>query len=84
MIYSGQETCLDRKLKFYIRDTIDWDTCELTPFYRDLIKLKKGNRVLWNGDSGGSMDKIKTNLTKKNVSFKPDLKELEREMYYVF
>jgi len=101
LIYSGQETCLDKKLKFFVRDTIDWEACDLTTFYADLIKLKKENKALWNGNSGGPMNKIKTscknkvfafyrekdenrvvvflNLTKKSVSFKPVLKDLEGE-----
>jgi glycosidase len=101
LIYSGQETCLDKKLKFFVRDTIDWDTCDLTLFYSDLIKLKKENKALWNGNSGGPMNNIKTNrknkvfafyreknenrvvvflnLTKRSVSFKPTLKDIEGE-----
>lgn len=99
LIYSGQEDCLNKKLKFFVRDPIKWDSCELTGFYTDLIRLKKENKALWNGDFGGPMVKIKTNrdnkvfayyrekegnrvvvflnLTKKNVSFKPDLKGLD-------
>lgn len=60
LIYSGQETCLDRKLKFFVRDTIDWDSCELTPFYSDLVRLKKENMALWNGTYGGDMTLLKT------------------------
>jgi glycosidase len=98
LLYNGQEVCLDRKLKFFVKDSITWDSCYLTGFYADLIKLKKKNKALWNGDFGGKMITIKTNrnnrifafyrekdenrvvvflnLTKKNVSFKPDLKNL--------
>jgi glycosidase len=101
LIYSGQETCLDKKLRFFVRDTIKWVTCDLTGFYASLIRLKKGNEAIWNGDFGGPMVKIKTNkdkrifafyrekggnrvvvflnLTKKNVTFKPVLKDLEGE-----
>jgi glycosidase len=101
LIYSGQEACLDKKLKFFVRDTIEWDTCNMTGFYANLIKLKKENAALWNGDFGGPMIKIKTNkenkifafyrekennrviiflnLTKKSVSFKPALKNLDGE-----
>jgi len=32
LIYSGQEACLNKKLKFFVRDTIKWDTCNLTGF----------------------------------------------------
>lgn len=101
LLYSGQEACLNKKLKFFVRDPIKWDTCELTGFYASLIKLKKSNEALWNGDFGGKMMKIRTNkdrkifafyrekddnrvvvflnLTKKNVSFRPVLNNLEGE-----
>jgi glycosidase len=69
LIYSGQEMCLDKKLKFFVRDTIEWDSCSLTGFYRDLIKLKKGNSALWNGEFGGPMIKIKTNKDNKVFAF---------------
>jgi glycosidase len=101
LIYSGQEACLDKKLKFFVRDAIEWDTCNLAGFYSNLIKLKKNNPALWNGDFGGKMIRIKTNkdkkifafyrekdenrvvvllnLSKKPVSFKPVLKDIEGE-----
>ncbi|MGA1977094.1 MAG: alpha-amylase family glycosyl hydrolase [Bacteroidales bacterium] len=101
LIYSGQEDCLNRKLKFFVRDPIKWDSCSLTGFYTGLIRLKKDNRALWNGDFGGPMVKIPTNrdnkifayyrekegnrvvvflnLTKKDVTFKPELKGLDGE-----
>jgi len=69
LIYSGQEVCLDKKLKFFVRDTIKWDSCSLTGFYRDLISLKKQNRALWNGDFGGPMVKIMTNKDNKIFAF---------------
>jgi glycosidase len=69
LIYSGQETCLDKKLKFFVRDTIEWDACDLTPFYNSLIKLKKNNKALWNGESGGQMVTIKTNNKNKIFAF---------------
>ena len=69
LIYNGQEACLDKKLKFFVRDPIKWDTCELTKFYTDLIKLKKENKALWNGDFGGKMIKIKTSRDKQIFAF---------------
>ena len=69
LIYSGQEVCLNKKLKFFVRDTIKWDTCSLTEFYRTLISLKHNNKALWNGDSGGPMVKIKTNNDNKIFAF---------------
>ena len=103
LIYSGQEVCLNRKLKFFVKDSIKWDSCYLTGFYRNLVSLKHRNQALWNGDSGGKMETIKTNqdrkvfaycrekegnwvlvflnLTKKPVSFKPDLRTPEAGEY---
>jgi glycosidase len=69
LIYSGQEACLDKKLKFFVRDTIEWDTCDQTAFYSELIKLKKNNAALWNGDFGGKMIRIETSKDKKIFAF---------------
>lgn len=69
LIYSGQEACLDKKLKFFERDPIIWKECELTEYYKDLIKLKKENKALWNGDNGGPMVTIKTCRDKKVLGF---------------
>ena len=41
----------------------------MTDFYSDLIKLKKENPALWNGDFGGKMINIKTNKDKKIFAF---------------
>lgn len=101
LLYNGQEACLAKSLKFFVRDTIKWDTCRLTGFYKNLISLKKTNQALMNGDAGGSMTLIKTNkdnkifayyrekdanrivvflnLSKKVVTFKPDLTNIEGE-----
>ncbi len=69
LIYSGQEVCLDKKLKFFVRDTIKWDSCCLTGFYRNLVSLKKHNKALGNGEFGGRMIKIKTGKDNKVFAF---------------
>jgi glycosidase len=69
LLYSGQEACLDKKLKFFVRDPIEWDTCDLTGFYASLINMKKENEALWNGEFGGPMVKIKTSRDKKVFAF---------------
>jgi len=69
LIYSGQEACLNKKLKFFVRDPIRWDTCSLTGFYKNLISLKKQYKAIWNGDSGGPMVKIRTNNDNKIFAF---------------
>lgn len=69
LIYSGQEVCLGKKLKFFVRDTIKWDSCSLTGYYKSLISLKKQNKALWNGDFGAPMVKINTNKDNKIFAF---------------
>lgn len=61
LLYNGQEVCLNKSLKFFVKDTIKWDTCRMTGFYKELIRMKKENKALWNGEFGGLMDSIKTN-----------------------
>jgi glycosidase len=99
LLYNGQEACLAKSLRFFERDTIKWDTCRMSAFYKNLISLKKSNIALANGEAGGLMTLIKTNrdnkifayyrekdanrivvflnLSKKDVTFKPDLNNLE-------
>lgn len=55
LIYSGQEVALNRRLKFFDKDTINWvDDKNYTAFYTTLIKMKKDNPALWNGNYGGN------------------------------
>jgi 1,4-alpha-glucan branching enzyme len=69
LLYNGQEDCLNRRLKFFEKDSITWERCDLTGFYENLIKLKKENKALWNGNFGGPMLLIRTNRNRKVFSF---------------
>lgn len=60
LIYNGQESAFKRRLKFFEKDSIDWDNYSLTAFYKKLISLKKTNHALWNGVSGDGLNKIST------------------------
>jgi len=53
LIYSGQEAGLDKRLRFFEKDTIDWSNLDKASFYTKLIDLKHANRALWNGVEGG-------------------------------
>jgi glycosidase len=81
LLYNGQEACLSKSLKFFVKDTIKWDTCRMTGFYTNLIKLKKENKALWNGDNGGTMDSIKTNKECKVFAY---YREKEENRIVVF
>jgi alpha-amylase len=60
LIYSGQEAGLDKRLKFFEKDFIEWGEIPLAPFYATLLDLKHRNRALWNGAYGGQVRKIQT------------------------
>ena len=61
LIYSGQESGLDKRLRFFEKDTIQWDEdSEYYLFYQTLLSLKKRNKALWNGDFGGEMKILQT------------------------
>lgn len=55
LIYSGQEAGLDKRLRFFEKDTIDWRNIKKEAFYTTLNHLKKNNNALWNGKEGGEI-----------------------------
>jgi glycosidase len=52
LIYNGQESGFNRRLKFFEKDSISWGKYELKDFYKTLINLKKENKAIWNGNGG--------------------------------
>lgn len=58
LIYSGQETGLDKRLAFFEKDTIQWTDSEWRTLYTQLNSLKKNNKALWNGINGGKLIRI--------------------------
>ena len=56
LIYGGQEAGLSKKLEFFEKDPIQWKTYEYSNFYAGLLRLKKLNPALWNGQYGGGVD----------------------------
>ena len=47
LIYSGQEMPNKKRLKFFVKDTIQWNgKYEMAPFYKTLLTLRKTNAAL--------------------------------------
>ena len=61
LIYTGQESAMDKRLEFFERDPVQWNDYSMTDFYKQLIDLKKSNPALFNGSYGGSWERLKTN-----------------------
>jgi hypothetical protein len=58
LVYSGKEAGLDKRLKFFDKDTIDWKENRYKDIFAKLARLKKENEALWNGSMGGEMKMI--------------------------
>ncbi len=58
LVYSGQEAGLDKRLLFFEKDPIEWTQSEMRELYTRLFALKKNNKALWNGSSGGMFSRI--------------------------
>lgn len=69
LIYSGQEAALNKRLRFFDKDTINWDNYKLEKFYSVLTDLKKNNKALWSGDIGGKLIKVHTAIDKEVYAF---------------
>jgi len=51
LVYSGQEAASTKKLRFFDKDTIQWDGYSRQAFYTTLLQLKKSSPALRNGDA---------------------------------
>ena len=63
--WSGQEAGLNKRLRFFEKDTIDFSNLPLEDFYTKLMHLNKDNQALWNGEFGGDLQFI-TPITDTN------------------
>ena len=55
LIYSGQESAISYRLKFFDKDSIAWGDYKAEKFYKTLVALKTENPELWNGADGGEL-----------------------------
>lgn len=60
LIYTGQESAMNKRLRFFDKDTIPWGNYPLEGFYTTLCNLKKNNKALLSGKEGGALVRLKT------------------------
>ena len=58
LIYTGQESILDKQLEFFEKDEVEWKDYAYQGFYTMLLTLKEENEALWNGEFGGDFTRI--------------------------
>ncbi|GAA4321871.1 alpha-amylase family glycosyl hydrolase [Flaviaesturariibacter amylovorans] len=72
LLYSGQEAGLDRSLRFFDKDTIQWKEHPVGDLYRTLFQLKHAHPSLWNGQWGGPMERIRHDRMQQVIAFSRD------------
>lgn len=60
LLYTGQEASLRKRLRFFDKDTVDWNGPSLAAFYRSMFSLKDSVPALANGGWGGPQVALKT------------------------
>jgi glycosidase len=53
LLYTGQEASLAKRLRFFEKDTVDWNGPSLAAFYKAMFELKERQPALANGPWGG-------------------------------
>lgn len=77
LVYGGQEAGLNKRLAFFDKDRIIWQQHPFMDLYTTLFHLKRNNRALWNGESGGQLQRIDTGNANVMFAFKRE-KENDR------
>lgn len=60
LIYTGQESILDKRLEFFEKDQVEWKEYAYEDFYRLLLTIQEQNTALWNGALGGERTRIES------------------------
>jgi glycosidase len=66
LVYNGQETSLDRRLKFFEKDPITWEKMDLVAFYQVLFNLHQNHPALIVG-KGQTKPRFLTAKSDKNT-----------------
>ena len=84
LIYSGQEAGLNKRLRFFEKDTISWERQDLMPFYTALLALKKTHPAMWNGNFGGDFEVLAVDAVANTYAYKRVFEEREVLVYLNF
>jgi glycosidase len=60
LLYTGQEVSMRKRLRFFEKDTVDWNGPSLAPFYSAVFALKHSQPALANGPWGARQVTLKT------------------------
>jgi glycosidase len=69
LFYNGQEAGLNKRLKFFEKDPIEWKDHKFRNVYKKLFHLKKINTALFNGEQDEEMIILSPSLQNKVLAF---------------
>lgn len=72
MLYTGDEICLNKRLQFFEKDAIDWEsdgTMDMAPVIRELSAFRDEHPVLWAQPWGADMVIVPTDLPDSVFAF---------------
>ncbi len=69
LVYSGQEAALSKRLEFFEKDPIDWNNYPMKDFYSTLLQFRKNTPALYNGQWGGTWERIPTSAGDRVFAF---------------
>ncbi len=81
LIYSGQEYDMDKRLKFFEKDTIPKEKGRVYPLMEKLGQLKSNNPALHGGKDAADYTKVNSSEEEKVLAFKRE--KNGEELYYV-
>ncbi|HEX8905682.1 MAG TPA: alpha-glucosidase C-terminal domain-containing protein, partial [Longimicrobiaceae bacterium] len=69
LLYTGQEASLGKRLRFFEKDTVDWNGPSLAAFYAAMFELKHTQPALANGAWGGPQVTLPTDGGERVYAF---------------
>ena len=69
LVYTGQEAGNTKSFAFFEKDPVEWKDYGLFQIYSKLFRLKKDNKVLYNGDRGGKIIFLESSNSKNIFAF---------------
>ena len=69
LIYGGEEAGLNKRLNFFDKDQIPWQSSPFATIYSALLHLKRENKALWNGADGGQLQRVTTTKDQSIFAF---------------
>lgn len=73
LIYTGQESAMNKRLKFFDKDSVPWGGYRFSSFYARLTQLKKKGDLLAADSTGGKLIRVNTSDDKTIYAFKRQL-----------